>query len=318
MRLGWHQLHSWTVLSVMLGLSLLTAVALKGYEIATSELLEDGLLTSRWFLILVVEWETFFSLWLLGGFYLCYPRTTRWVALLYFFTLFVVALDSALRGRASCPCFGKAIIPPWVAAMFDLAVLFLVAVVPVPLAFGKVQQRYQWLGLAGVFSAFGLMSLITMEDYSTPGVVPSIRRDARLFAGVVSIQRVRPTTEEMLALLRSATGLKLTVAERLQNIPPDYGVLDLKAIQPWAVMEMLAHRQAMPSRWKKRGEEYTLTPAAFFGKKWHFWFVSAVFLALAMMGLRWRDWGKEREKAVTGIGIVGRVSLADVTETSCR
>lgn len=77
-RLG--QFVTWPVLSMFLGLVLLAAVALKGHEVATSELPENSLLSSRSFLMLVVEWEIFFALWLLGGFY---PRTTRWVALLY-------------------------------------------------------------------------------------------------------------------------------------------------------------------------------------------------------------------------------------------
>ena len=69
----------------------------------------------------------------------------------------------------------------------------------------------RWLGRG--FSAFALLSVITMVEYSTSGAIPSIRREARLF-GVVTIQRVRPTTEELLALLGSATGLNLTVDER--------------------------------------------------------------------------------------------------------
>jgi hypothetical protein len=76
MAIRWHRLISWPVLSAVFGLVLLVAFALKGYELATEELFEDSLLTSRWFLILVVEWELFFALWLLGGFYRCYPRMT--------------------------------------------------------------------------------------------------------------------------------------------------------------------------------------------------------------------------------------------------
>ena len=76
MLVHWQRLASWQVLHILLGLVLLVAVALKGYEIATEELLEYSLLTSRWFLISVVEWEIFFALWLLGGFHRFYPRTT--------------------------------------------------------------------------------------------------------------------------------------------------------------------------------------------------------------------------------------------------
>ncbi len=57
------------VVRVALGLLLLTAAGLKGYQLATEPVAEDGLLTSRWFLIAVVEFELTFSLWLLSGSY---------------------------------------------------------------------------------------------------------------------------------------------------------------------------------------------------------------------------------------------------------
>lgn len=300
MRYSWRQFVSWPVLSVMLGLVLLAAVALKGHEIATAELHEDSLLSSRWFLILVVEWEIFSALFLLGGFYRFYPRTTHWVALLYFFALFVVAMDSVLKGRPSCPCFGKAIIPPWIAAAFDLAALLLLAFAPVPPALGGVQQSKRWFGLAGAFSVFGLLSLATMVDYSTSGVIPSIRKDPRLFASVVTIQRVRPKTEEFLDLLRSATGLNLTVDDRLLSLQPNYGVWDLKKIQPWTVMELLAARQSVPARWEKVDDGYFMALAAPFGKSQLFWFGSATLLALSMLGLRSRHIVEERKKRSAG------------------
>lgn len=299
MRYSRRQFASWQILSVLLGSVLLVAVALKGQEIATTELLEDGLLSSRWFLVLVVEWEIIFALWLLSGFYRLYPQTTRGVALLYFFALFVVALDSVLKGRPSCPCFGKAIVPPWIPAAFDLIVLFFLATIPLPPARGEVRQRYPWFGLAGVFSVFGLLSLITMGDYSTSGFIPSIRRDGRLFVGLVNIQRVRPTTEEMLAIMGSATGLNLTADERLLNRQPDYGVWDVKATQPWTVMELLVARQTVPARWKKVDDGYVMVAAASFGKSHLFWFGSAALLALSTIGLRWLDVVRERKKTLS-------------------
>ena len=46
---------------------LLTAAALKGYDLATEPVLGGGLFNSRWVLIGVVEMELFFGLWLLAG-----------------------------------------------------------------------------------------------------------------------------------------------------------------------------------------------------------------------------------------------------------
>jgi hypothetical protein len=299
MTFHWQRLASWPVLSGMLGMVLLAALALKGHEIATEELPEYSLLTSRWFLVLVVEWEIFFALWLLGGFYQSYPRLTCWVALLYFFTLFVVAMDSVLKGRPTCPCFGKSIFPPWIAAAFDLVALLLLAAAPLPQAVRQPAQRSRWLGLAAAFSAFGFLSLITMGDYSTSGPIPSIRTDDRL-SGAVAVQRVRPTAEELLALLGRATGLNLTLDERLKGRQPDYGVWDLKGVRSGTVMELLVVRQTIPARWEKRDDGYALVPAARFGKSLIFWFGGAALLALAMMGLRWLDIVQERKKALLG------------------
>lgn len=313
----WQQFASWTVLSVVLGLLLLAAAALKGHEIATAELLEDSLLSSRWFLMLVVEWEIFSALWLLGGLYRSYPWTTHCVALLYFFVLFVVAMDSVLKGRPSCPCFGKAIVPPWVAAGIDLVALLLLAATPVQPACGEVQQLKQRFGLAGAFAVFGLLSMITMGDYSTSGVVPGIRKDSRLFASVVTIQRVRPKTEEFLDLLRNATGLYLTVDSQLLTRQPDYGVWDLKKIQPWAVMELLAARQKVPARWEKVDDGYVMVPAAPFGKSQLFWSGSAALMALSMLVLRGRVVVKVQRKALSGAADEETSAVTDLRAAKC-
>jgi len=62
-------LAGYDVVRILLGVILLTAAALKGYQLATEPVREIGLLNSRWFLIGVVEFEPFFGLWLLAGLY---------------------------------------------------------------------------------------------------------------------------------------------------------------------------------------------------------------------------------------------------------
>ncbi len=69
------------VVRIGLGVLLLTAAALKGHQLATEPVAETGLLTSRWFLIGVVEFELFFGLWLLAG---LYPKWTWRATLLCF------------------------------------------------------------------------------------------------------------------------------------------------------------------------------------------------------------------------------------------
>jgi thiol-disulfide isomerase/thioredoxin len=104
------------VIRILLGLILLTAAALKGHELVTGPTANQGLLTSRWFLITLVECEFVFGLWLLSG---LYPIPTRRLALLCFGTFSLVTLYKALSGAESCGCFGKLPVNPWVTFVLD-------------------------------------------------------------------------------------------------------------------------------------------------------------------------------------------------------
>jgi hypothetical protein len=293
----------------MLGLVLLAAVAFKGYEVATEELVEDGLLTSRWFLTLAVEWEILFALWLLGGFYRFYPRATRAVALLYFLALFEVSLDSFVKGRASCSCFGKVLVPPWVSGSFNLTALILLVAAPLPPASRERGQWYCWFGLAAGFGVFGLLALITMVDHSTVDATPAMRGDRQL-GRVVTIQRLQPTTEDLLNVCRSASGLSLTADPLLLDRQPRYGVVDLKDAQLWVVMELVGRQQEMPARWEKVDGGYALVRAAPFGKRLRFWFNGVALLFLCMITLRSYEApggrigpGTERPNAQAALGV---------------
>jgi hypothetical protein len=52
---------------LLLGVILLVAASLKGYELATGPIAENSLPWRRWFFIAVVEVELFLGLWLLSG-----------------------------------------------------------------------------------------------------------------------------------------------------------------------------------------------------------------------------------------------------------
>jgi len=112
------RIAGYDVVRIVLGLVLLTAAALKGHQLATEPVAGTGLLTSRWFLIGVVEFEFFFGLWLLAG---PYPKWT-WAAAFCCFALFAgVSLWKGLSGEACCGCFGRVPVNPWYTLILDLA-----------------------------------------------------------------------------------------------------------------------------------------------------------------------------------------------------
>lgn len=115
----------WSVVIRVLGLILLAAAALKGYElIRLPQFTHDGWLDQRPLLVGVVMFEAIFGWWLLIG-----PRARwTWWAALGTFTLFLLAsLHKAISGADSCGCFGPVRVNPWYTAAFDAAALAAIA-----------------------------------------------------------------------------------------------------------------------------------------------------------------------------------------------
>ncbi len=108
------------IIPLILGLILLTAAVLKGYEIATVPVPSTQWFNSRWFLIGVVEFELFLGLWLLLS---CFAQLARHVTLACFTAFACFSRYLAFSGAASCGCFGKVPMSPWVALASDLAAL---------------------------------------------------------------------------------------------------------------------------------------------------------------------------------------------------
>jgi hypothetical protein len=104
--------------SVLVGVVLLTAAALKTHQLATGPTAENSLFTSRWLLIALVELELALGLWLLSG---AYPGLARLAALAAFAGFCLASLYQALTGAPSCGCFGNVHINPWYTLLFDLA-----------------------------------------------------------------------------------------------------------------------------------------------------------------------------------------------------
>jgi hypothetical protein len=95
----------------VLGLLLLTAAVLKGQELLTVPAANRDFWSWRPFLVFQVECELALGIWLLSGPF----RRLAWLAALLCFGLFCsVTLYKGLTGAASCGCFGRVHVDPWV------------------------------------------------------------------------------------------------------------------------------------------------------------------------------------------------------------
>jgi thiol-disulfide isomerase/thioredoxin len=95
----------------VLGLLLLTAAVLKGHELLTVPVANKDLWSWRPFMILQVEFELALGIWLLSGIF----KRSAWLAALTCFSLFCcITLYKGLSGAASCGCFGRVHVNPWI------------------------------------------------------------------------------------------------------------------------------------------------------------------------------------------------------------
>lgn len=95
----------------LLGVLLLVAAVLKGWQLMTEPVANNSIWTMRWFLILQVEAELFLGVWLLSGLF----RKLAWLVGLGCFAMFsVVTLYKGINGAASCGCFGSVHVNPWI------------------------------------------------------------------------------------------------------------------------------------------------------------------------------------------------------------
>jgi hypothetical protein len=94
-----------------LGLLLLAASVLKGYELLSTPVANADIWSNRAFLIFTVEFELALGIWLLSGLF----KQAAWLATLgCFLVFFGVTLYKGLTGAASCGCFGTVQVNPWI------------------------------------------------------------------------------------------------------------------------------------------------------------------------------------------------------------
>ena len=112
------QANGFRIVRLAFGLLLLVAAALKGHQLATAPVPEADLLTSRWFLIALVECELALGLWFLSGWR---PSLIRLAGMSCFVLFGSIAVYKAVQGAESCGCFGRVAINPWWTALIDLS-----------------------------------------------------------------------------------------------------------------------------------------------------------------------------------------------------
>ncbi|MBQ2682527.1 MAG: DUF1573 domain-containing protein [Thermoguttaceae bacterium] len=115
----------WGFVKLAAALVLLTAASMKTHQLITFPVLGEGILQTRWFQIVLVEFEFTFSLWLLVG---IFPRLARWATVLLFGAFFLVSFFKAIAGEESCGCFGAAKVSPWFTTTLDLVLATFAAI----------------------------------------------------------------------------------------------------------------------------------------------------------------------------------------------
>ncbi len=146
----------WLVLRLFVAAILLVAAGLKAHQLATTPSLGGGVLETRWFNIFVVEFELLFGIWLVFGML----QKLTWIASVALFSIFAtVSALKGISGEASCGCFGKVTINPWLTAGFDLAVVGLLIWVRLRMKTTFVFRAKNWAVLINLLLAWMMIAL---------------------------------------------------------------------------------------------------------------------------------------------------------------
>jgi len=128
----------------VLGILLLTAAVLKGWQLLTEPVANNDIWSYRPFLILTVEFELALGIWLLSGLF----KRAAWLATLLCFSVFsAITLYKSITGAESCGCFGSVHVNPWITlfaidlpAVLTLSIFRPVLLFPPALSFLRKQK----------------------------------------------------------------------------------------------------------------------------------------------------------------------------------
>lgn len=107
------------IVRCVLAAILLVAAGLKAHQLATEPVVGDGFLflSSRAVMVVELECEIILGVWLLSGVF----SKLAWLVTTACFAAFaVITYSKAVRGEASCGCFGAVTVSPWITLVMDV------------------------------------------------------------------------------------------------------------------------------------------------------------------------------------------------------
>jgi hypothetical protein len=152
---------------------LLCAAGLKAYGLWSGTAEPDPFFFSPRTEMAVIETEAVLGLWLVSG---IYPRVSRQVAIVFFGLLASASLYLALAGQASCGCFGRIHINPWITFALDVGAVALLCLLPMPDASSNHPSAWsaslQFLGktcfrAVVILMVVAIFFLLTTDDPAT-------------------------------------------------------------------------------------------------------------------------------------------------------
>jgi hypothetical protein len=277
---GFTSYASSRVVPTVLGLVLLVAALLKTQQAATEEMSEVSVLSSRWFIAMLVLFEIGLGVLMISGFE---AQNARLIALGTFLIFFEISLYQSTMGYNTCGCLGKASLNPWYTTIFDLAaIVSLIAWRPLENGSRLFAHPVSLVAVAVVFVCLAGPALLNIIYYAPGGIMYSLRNDPQLQKHVY-LDLATSTPEEILGSLKEQAGLSLTLASPLQSQELDLGEIHVKGAPAFALMEFLNRKFNTPTRWEKLDGGYELRTAAPFGSMWRPWLVSAATLVVAVV-----------------------------------
>jgi len=99
------------IVMTVTGLTLIVASLLKAHQVLTEPIISKGFWESWLFFVIQIPLELGLGIWLVSGLF----RKAGWlIAVLAFGAFIVVTLHKGLIGAASCGCFGRVHVNPWI------------------------------------------------------------------------------------------------------------------------------------------------------------------------------------------------------------